>query len=503
MLHVVTIPRLNANEDEALVADVLPVVGDFVAAGQELFVLETAKAAVSVEAEAPGHVRLVLVAAGQTARVGAVALVLSDSAAEPLGQWESAAAGEPGPEEPPAPRTTAKERLLARGARGRGAAREAAPAPSPPLPRTPDPTPSAGLEFVLLARAALAALEPLPAGAPPLELGPGSAGRGPGWAVAPGATIAPGARIVARRVVLAEGAVVGAGTHIEADAVYLGPQAKVGARTSVVTGEFVAADGAYVGEGVEVDLGGGRSAESRLLVGRASLVSPRCFVNTCREVVLEDESALSPGVYVFTHRFWQSVLDGYSVAFAGVRLCANAWVGAGCQVLPGVVVGAGAVVMSNSTVTGPVPPECMAAGVPATVTRRGLRRELPAAAKDEAVRAVLREFAGQLAFKGCTVRARGDALEVGLADGTRRTVIFLPHEAQEPHGAQAAPAPGSVVLAFGPLPGADAGCAVFDLAAREFSGPQDRLVHELRNFLRRRGLRFAPFAWDGGFRHGL
>lgn len=500
MLHVVTIPRLNANEDEVLVAEILPGVGDFVSAGQEVLVLETAKAAVSVEAEVSGHVRLVLAAAGRTARVGAVALVLSDAAAEPLGQWEPTVEGGPGPEAPSAPRTTAKERLLARAPRGRGAAREAAPcAPA----WTPDPVPSAELDFVLRARAALAALDPLPEGAAPVELGPGSAGCGPGWSVAPGAAIAPGARIVARRVVLAEGAVVGEGTRIEADAVYLGPQAKVGARTGVVTGELVAADGAYIGEGVDVDLGGGRSAESRLLVGRAGLVSPRCFVNTCREVVLEDESALSPGAYVFTHRFWQSVLDGYTVAFAGVRLCADAWVGSGCQVLPGVVVGAGAVVMSNSTVAGPVPPECMAAGVPAVVVRRGLRRELVAADKDGIVRDILREFAGHLAFKGCTVRAQGDSLEVGLADGTRRTVVFLPHEARGGHGAQAAPAPGSVVLAFGPLPGAGTGCSVFDLAAREFSGPQDRLVHELRNFLRRRGLRFAPFAWDGGFRHGL
>ena len=48
--------------------------------------------------------------------------------------------------------------------------------------------------------------------------------------------------------------------------------------------------------------------------------------------------------------------------------------------------------------------------------------------------------------------------------------------------------------------------AISDLSIaikQEFAGVEDRLTHELRNFLRRRGIRFAPFAWDADYRKGL
>ena len=47
----------------------------------------------------------------------------------------------------------------------------------------------------------------------------------------------------------------------------------------------------------------------------------------------------------------------------------GAWLGARCTVLPGVTVGAGAVVAAGSVVTKDVPPNALAAGVPAVVKR--------------------------------------------------------------------------------------------------------------------------------------
>lgn len=492
MLHIVKIPRLNPNEDEAVVMDIFVEPGECVEPGDELFVLETAKAAVVVEAEVAACVRKVLVHTGETARVGQDAVLLTDAADE---SYEHAVPGpDDGVEREQAARTTAKERLLAkRRAKGAaadrrtppGAAREAA-----------SPVPSGELEFVLRALGCLDAVSPADADAPMVRVDEGTRGDGAGCSIHSGAVIGEGAVILGRRIVLEDNAVVGPGAFIEADEVFIGSCAKVGGRTRVVTGRFIAAEGAYVGEDVEVDLGGGRSADSALLVGRASLVSPRCWVNTCREVVLEDESALSPGVFVFTHRFWQSVLEGYSAAFAPVRLCTGSWAGAGCQIMPGVVFGRGSIAVSNSTVAESVPEECMVAGIPATVVRRGIKRELAPDERDEAVRGILREFAPHLEFKGCSCMWEGDTLAVRLPDGTGRRVAF------EPDGLDGAPEGVDVLLCFG-WRGSRDGVAVFDLEAKRFSGPEDRLVHELRNFLRRRGIRFAPYAWDGGYRHGL
>ena len=44
----------------------------------------------------------------------------------------------------------------------------------------------------------------------------------------------------------------------------------------------------------------------------------------------------------------------------------------------------------------------------------------------------------------------------------------------------------------------------YDCVEREFTGDdQDRIAHEVRNLLRRQGLRFKPYGWDSGYRGPL
>jgi len=303
-------------------------------------------------------------------------------------------------------------------------------------------------------------------------------------------------RIRAKRICIEPGASIGPGTVIEAESVYLGRFAKVGGNTKIVATELVLAEGAFCGHDVEVDVSGGRTNLSRLLAGPASLISPRCFINVCREVVLEEESALSPGASVFTHRFWQSVLDGYSVDFSPVRLCRHSWVGGGCHVLPGVVLGEGATVMSNSTVSKDVPPFTLAAGVPAVVVDTVRPERVTLERKREVLARVLLEFADHLERKGCTVdRLPGGGLDVTLPDEQRRHVTLGGEQLDRE----------TVLVSLSPVAegGADGSLAVLDIARKRFTGNLEPFVHELRNFLRRRGIRFAPHGWDGGFRHGL
>jgi acetyltransferase-like isoleucine patch superfamily enzyme len=53
----------------------------------------------------------------------------------------------------------------------------------------------------------------------------------------------------------------------------------------------------------------------------------------------------------------------------------NAWLGLAVQVLDGVTIGAGTVVGAGAVVTKPLPPDCVAVGVPARVVRRRGERE--------------------------------------------------------------------------------------------------------------------------------
>lgn len=318
-----------------------------------------------------------------------------------------------------------------------------------------------------------------------------------GVCISGGGRLGIGAVIRAKRLYIGPDAQIGDHCYIEADSIYLGAATKIGNHAHIVTGELILREGVVIADQVVVDLAGGRSRESRLLVGAASLISSRVLINTAREVVLENESALSPGVMLFTHSFWQSVLEGYSVAFSGLRVCENAWLGAGCQVLPGVKIGAGAVVMSNSTVISDVPPFSLVGGVPSKIIRRHIRRKLDQSQQARILRNVLNNFFDHLEFKGCKVeRAQNkDRVLITLRDGRARMLVLV---ASEHFPVMNLPT-DSIVISLGQDVSVADQASVFYVAKQEFVGVEDKLTHELRNFLRRHGIRFRPFAWNPSF----
>jgi hypothetical protein len=169
--------------------------------------------------------------------------------------------------------------------------------------------------------------------------------------------------------------------------------------------------------------------------------------------------------------------------------------------MPGTIVGKGSVVMSNSTVIDRVPPYCLVGGVPASMLRKNIRRVPDHERKIHIVRNILREFEELLRFKKCSIETslQDDTYHVTTPDGTARNIIFLP----EKKDAVKEVPPRSIVLIFGRKPTFTEKVSIFDLKNLEFSGVEDRLSHELRNFLRRRGIRFRPYAWDASFKHGL
>jgi len=52
-----------------------------------------------------------------------------------------------------------------------------------------------------------------------------------------------------------------------------------------------------------------------------------------------------------------------------IRIGSDVWVGRGACILPGVTIGDGAIIGANSIVTKDVPPDCIAAGIPAKIIR--------------------------------------------------------------------------------------------------------------------------------------
>jgi acetyltransferase-like isoleucine patch superfamily enzyme len=493
----IIVPRLNTNEDQVLLTCVLVRNGDRVKKDDLLFVLETTKATFDVLAQDDGTIDDLDVVEGQMVDVGRRMCTLND-AARP-----AAAAGLPAEAlaNATAIKTTAKARIRAQEL-------------GVNLARVPASNGVIGVKEV----EAYKSRQPAPATVPHLEASVST----PAWASGARArmTRLPGGRtrltsalakelgvdlaIDSSVVIEAEYLFVGAdvrigtGTRIQADRLFLGDAVTVGADCTLITPELILGDGTLLAERVSVDLSGGRTTDSRLLVGPICLIGSWVHINTCREVILDTESAISPGSMIFTHSFWQSVLDGYAASFEPVRIESRAWVGAGCQVSPGVRVGSGAVVMSNSTVISDVPPETLVGGVPAKVLRQKIRRTLDAQTKRSTLLRILSRFAEHLRARECQVSQAGEAaFQITLPDGSRQGLRLVDG------GEEVSPAQDEILLLLSGRAASSERATVFDLTHGTVSGPENRLAFETRNFLRRFGLRFKPYRWRVDYRKGL
>lgn len=98
-------------------------------------------------------------------------------------------------------------------------------------------------------------------------------------------------------------------------------------------------------------------------------------ISAVRSVVIEDGVAMARGVYISDHTHGFDAPDTFIrdqplARVAPVRICRGAWLGQNAVIMPGVTIGAGAVVGANSVVREDVPPRCVVAGAPARLIRQ-------------------------------------------------------------------------------------------------------------------------------------
>ena len=97
-------------------------------------------------------------------------------------------------------------------------------------------------------------------------------------------------------------------------------------------------------------------------------------ISAVSSVVIEDGVAIARGVYIsdHTHGFDQPdvfIRDQPLDRVAPVRIGRGAWIGQNAIIMPGVTIGAGAVIGALSVVRDDVPPRTVVAGIPARVIR--------------------------------------------------------------------------------------------------------------------------------------
>ena len=118
---------------------------------------------------------------------------------------------------------------------------------------------------------------------------------------------------------------------------------------------------------------------SKIFIGARVVIRPQSMLfadprDLAGKIVIEDDALIGSGVLIYTANHELSDRD-IPIAKQGHRdardvvLRVGSWIGANAIILPGVEIGAGAVVGAGSIVSRSIPEGCIAAGNPARVIR--------------------------------------------------------------------------------------------------------------------------------------
>ena len=306
-----------------------------------------------------------------------------------------------------------------------------------------------------------------------------------GARIGEGVDLGDGSLVVAPRIVIADGVSLGPrATIVCEEAFAIGELSQFGADLELRCRRAFLGSGIWGGRSVRIGGGGHRDPWATLAIGDLAFVGDEAFVNVCRPVLIGREVFLTMRSMIVTHNIGHSVLEGFENRFAPVVLEDRSQVGLGAVLYAGSRIGAEAIVASNSYVVGEIPAGSFAIGVPAKATGSSSHK-LSDARRADLARRFVADLHELLALRGHDVSAIEDD---GFAvEGTR--VLF----AQSYRGGVVdAPA---VVLALDVRGDVPEGVAVLDLLGRRVHGSGGVVLDSVREFCRKRGIKFEPGPW--------
>ena len=113
-------------------------------------------------------------------------------------------------------------------------------------------------------------------------------------------------------------------------------------------------------------------------IQRRLTIGPNCWINVGCRFDLSDDITIGPGVALghdvliltSTHQLGDHIRRAAELTIGPVTIDEGAWIGARAVILPGLKIGAGAVVAAGAVVTQDVAPDVMVGGVPAKELKR-------------------------------------------------------------------------------------------------------------------------------------
>ena len=164
-------------------------------------------------------------------------------------------------------------------------------------------------------------------------------------------------------------ATIGKNVTIECSNFTLGPNSIINDNCVIKCTKFVAGEGLYMCEDVEIGRGGCFGPNSNVYIGNNVGIFEGTVINPSEEVHIGDNVGIGGDVMIWTHGAWLDVMQGFPADFGPVRIGDNVWLPARSIVLPNVKIGKNTVIGIGSIINRSLPEGCFAAGSPCRVIK--------------------------------------------------------------------------------------------------------------------------------------
>ena len=311
-------------------------------------------------------------------------------------------------------------------------------------------------------------------------------------------TIGQGTVIVAPRIVLEDSVTIGSGGSIRCHEVFAaGELTLLGASFQLTCRRAFIGAGTWTADRIVIGGGGARDPWATFVMGDLGFIGDEAFINVSRPVLIGREVFLTMRSVLLTHNTGHSLLEGFENRFAGIVLEDRAQIGVGAVVYAGCRVGRESIVASNSYVVSDIKPRSLAIGVPARVAGAASR---PPERSRQAVlaRQMMKELRQFITLGGVETEVLdGEEMEGFSLTGVEGPARILFSERLSTASVPAGD--GETVVLTLTLEGdAPTGCAVLDLLERRVHGDGGVVLDSVREFCRKRGIRFEPGPWRYG-----
>ena len=261
--------------------------------------------------------------------------------------------------------------------------------------------------------------------------------------------------------------IFGDNVSIECERVKIGKHSKIGSNVKIKCKELDVGDHLFMADGVEIGRGGCNGINSTVKIGKGVGIFENTVINPSEPVEIGDYCGIGADVMIWTHGAWLDITQGFPAEFGPVKVGDNVWLPARSIVLPNVTIGNNVVIGINSIINRSLPDGCFAVGSPCKVIKENVYpKKISDTELGKMVRGILSDWMTLIQYK-----LEGfDPPTISTSYYNKERKIKLILDGEE---------------------------TIYDIVERTIEGGDNDIAEDLRDYLRRRGIKFFI---DRGFR---